>query len=111
MPPHWKPLLCALLATASLGSSSWAQPPQPTLRVRELPDALRAQWNLTKPEMVSASRCAAAFDSHTDHERMTLKCSVHIKLGAEGARRALRYCEEEREKKRIHAPCKIVQED
>lgn len=111
MPPHWRFLLCVLLATANLGSSSWAQPPQPTVRVRELPDGLRAQWTLTKPEMVSASRCAAAFDSHTDHERMTLKCSVHIKLGAEGARRALRYCEEEREKKRIHAPCKIVQED
>ena len=81
------------------------------MKVRDLPDVLRAQWNQTKPEMIDASRCAAAFDSHTDYDRMTLKCSVHIKLGAEGARRAMRYCEEEREKKHIHAPCKIVLEE
>ncbi len=107
----WRPSLGVLLAAAGLASTVWAQQVHPTIKVRELPDVLRAQWNQTRPEMVSASRCAAAFDSHTDHERMTFKCSVHIKLGAEGARRAMRYCEEDREKKRIQAPCRIVLEE
>ena len=108
----WLGLLLAAAALAGLAPAAWAQKEvHPTLKVRELPDVLRAQWNQTKPEMLSSSRCAAAFDNHNDHERMTLRCSVHIKLGAEGARRAMRYCEEDREKKHIHAPCKIVQEE
>ena len=100
-----------LILAACLASAVWAQQVHPTMKVRELPDVLRAQWNQTRPEMIDASRCAAAFDSHSEYDRMTLKCSVHIKLGAEGARRAMRYCEEEREKKRIHAPCRIVLEE
>ena len=111
MPQQWNRSMRVLLAAGCLISTAWAQPVHPTMKVRDLPDVLRAQWNQTKPEMIDASRCAAAFDSHTDYDRMTLKCSVHIKLGAEGARRAMRYCEEEREKKHIHAPCKIVLEE
>ena len=107
----------SLVALAiGLGPLGWAQVPMqkeayPTIKVRELPDVLRAQWNQTKPQMNSNSRCAAAFDSHSDYDRMTLKCSVYIKLGAVGARRAMGYCEEEREKLHIHAPCKIVLEE
>lgn len=111
MPHKRNGSLAWLLAVGCLISAAWAQPVHPTVKVRDLPDVLRAQWNQTRPEMREASRCAAAFDSHSDHERMTLKCSVHIKLGAEGARRAMRYCEEDREKKRIHAPCRIVLEE
>ena len=109
---RWGILALAL----GLGPLGWAQVPMqkeayPTIKVRELPDVLRAQWNQTKPQMNSNSRCAAAFDSHNDYDRMTLKCSVYIKLGAVGARRAMGYCEEEREKLHIHAPCKIVLEE
>jgi len=99
-----------LLATCLACVAALAQV-HPTMKVRELPEALKQQWLQTRPEMSSNSRCAAAFDNHSDHERMTLKCSIYIKLGAEGARRAMRYCEEDREKKRIHAPCRIVQEE
>jgi hypothetical protein len=60
--------------------------------------------------MNSNSRCAAAYDSHSEQERMSLRCSIYIKLGAEGARRAMQHCEEDREKKHIHALCRIVQE-
>ena len=103
----------ALLAAASiLSPAAWAQKEvHPTMKVRDLPEVLRAQWNQTRPEMLSTSRCAAAFDNYNDYDRMTLRCSIYIKLGAEGARRAMRYCEEDREKKHIHAPCKIVQEE
>ena len=111
----WK-YLCTLMLAFGWVTTAWTQVPMqkevyPTMKVRELPEVLRAQWNQTKPQMNSNSRCAAAFDSHNDYDRMTLKCSVYIKLGAVGARRAMGYCEEEREKLRIHAPCKIVQEE
>ena len=109
---HWCKKTWVLLLTAGcLASASWGQQTHPTVRVRELPDVLRSQWNQTKPEMLDSSRCATAFDNYNDYDRMTLKCSIYIKLGAEGARRAMRYCEEEREKKHIHAPCKIVLEE
>ena len=93
----------------ALLSGAWAQTPA-TVPLRDLPDALRQQWLQVRPEMNSNSRCAAAYDNHSDHERMTLQCSIYIKLAAEGARRAMRYCEEDRGKKHIHAPCRLVQE-
>jgi len=101
--------LCALVLAAGLLPAAWAQT-QPSMKVRDLPEVLRSQWVQIKPEMNSNSHCAAAFDSHTDFDRMTLKCSIYIKLSAEGARRAMRYCEDEREKKHIHGPCKLVEE-
>ena len=101
--------LCASLAALCMACAAQAET-YPTVSARELPEPLRQIWQQTLPEMNSNSRCAAAFDSRTDYERMTLKCSVYIKLGAVGARRAIGYCEEEREKKHIHAPCRIVQD-
>ena len=102
-------LLLACLGTWGLASAAHAQA-HPTVALRELPDALRHQYQLSRPEMNSNSRCAAAYDSHSEQDRMSLRCSIYIKLGAEGARRAMQHCEEDREKKHIHAPCRIVQE-
>jgi hypothetical protein len=31
-------------------------------------------------------------------------------MSAEGERRAMRYCEEKREEKAIHSPCRLVEE-
>lgn len=80
----------------------------PSVPVREIPEGLKMVWRLTKPEMTENSRCAAAFDNHSDVEKMTLQCSVHIKMAAEGARRAMRYCEEKRQEMKIKEPCRIV---
>ena len=110
--PHWLWAVALLAMAVTLAPAAWAQKEvHPTMKVRDLPEVLRAQWNQTRPEMQSTSRCAAAFDNYNDYDRMTLRCSIYIKLGAEGARRAMRYCEEDREKKHIHAPCKIVLEE
>jgi hypothetical protein len=82
----------------------------PTVSLKQLPEPLRSTYMGTKPEMTDRSRCAAAFDASGDLDKMTLKCSVHIRMAAEGARRAMSYCEEKRQELRIHAPCRIVQE-
>ena len=82
----------------------------PTVPLKELPDPLRSVWKELKPEMTEMSHCAAAFDSHTDGEKMVFRCSIHIKMSAEGERRAMKYCEEKREEKNIKAPCRLVVE-
>ncbi len=84
--------------------------PYPTIDLRELPDPLRSVYKELKPEMTEMSHCAAAFDSHSDGEKMVFRCSIHIKMSAEGERRAMRYCEEKRAEKGIKAPCRLVQE-
>ena len=84
--------------------------PFPTIPLKELPDPLRSVWKELKPEMTEMSHCAAAFDSHSDGEKMVFRCSIHIKMSAEGARRAMKYCEEKREEKNIKAPCRLVVE-
>ena len=82
----------------------------PTIHLSELPDPLRSVWKELKPEMNEMSHCATAFDSHSDGEKMAFRCSVHIKMSAEGERRAMRYCEEKRQEKGIKMPCKLVEE-
>lgn len=82
----------------------------PTVDLRELPDPLRSVYKELKPEMNEMSHCAAAFDSHSDGEKMVFRCSIHIKMSAEGERRAMRYCEEKRAEKGIKAPCRLVEE-
>lgn len=96
-------------------SALWLLPAQahgpfPTLHVKDLPDGLRSNWNSLKSEMNENSHCAAAFDSNTEGDRMVFKCSIHIKMAHEGARRAMHYCEEARTEHRIKMPCKLIVE-
>jgi hypothetical protein len=107
--------LVAFLCVFSFGSLpalTYAKPigNYPTVDLRELPDPLRSVYKELKPEMTEMSHCAAAFDSHSDGEKMVFRCSIHIKMSAEGERRAMRYCEERRAEKGIKAPCRLVQE-
>jgi hypothetical protein len=101
-----------ILVLALIGFASYAKPigPYPTIHLSELPDPLRSIWKELKPEMNEMSHCAAAFDSHSDGEKMAFRCSIHIKMAAEGERRAMGYCEEKRKEKGIKMPCKLVEE-
>ena len=106
---RFKYLVCAL---ALIGFAALAKPigDYPSIHVSELPDPLRSVWKELKPEMNENSHCAAAFDSNTEVDRMVFKCSIHIKMSAEGERRAMRYCEEKRAEQGIKMPCKLVEE-
>ena len=81
-----------------------------TLRVPQLPDALKEVWVKNKPDMNENSRCAVAFDSPYDQRRMIMRCSIYMRMGAEAERRALAYCEEERKRTGIVSTCRIVKE-
>jgi len=96
-------LVCFVVVAKPIGD-------YPSIHVSELPDPLRSVWKELKPEMNEMSHCAAAFDSHSDGEKMAFRCSIHIKMSAEGERRAMRYCEEKRVEKDIKMPCKLVEE-
>lgn len=103
----WRAGLAGLLSAMVV--TAWATP-YPRIALRDLPDPLRGIWLELKPEMTPMSHCATAFDSHSDGERMVFRCSIHIKMSAEGERRAMRYCEEKRAEKNIKMPCKLVVE-
>ena len=85
-----------------------AAAPYPTVPLKDLPDGLRSTFQQLKPEMNEFSHCAAAWDSQNDGERMVFKCSIYIKMSAEGERRSMQYCEEKRVEKKIKAPCRLV---
>jgi hypothetical protein len=95
---------CALVGLISVA----AQAESPVYRVSQLPEALKAVWQRTLPEMTPASRCAAAFDAG-EGPKMTLQCSVYIRMAAEGERRALRLCEDKRRELGIGSTCRLVQ--
>lgn len=97
-------LVCTVFCVSAFASTF------PTVPLSELPDPLRSVWKELKPEMTEMSHCAAAFDSHSDGEKMAFRCSIHIKMSAEGERRAMKYCEEKRAEKNIKAPCRLVRE-
>jgi len=96
--------LCLALACGFVQANS----PYPTVPLKELPDGLRSTWQQLKPEMNEFSHCAAAWDSQNDGDRMVFKCSIYIKMSAEGERRAMQYCNEKRAEKKINAPCRLV---
>lgn len=81
-----------------------------TVPLRQLPNVLRTMWSDTKPQMNENSRCAAAFDNQYDLNKMTMRCSIYMRMGAEAERRAISYCEQDRARKTIAAPCRIVTE-
>lgn len=90
--------------------TAWATETYPSVHLRELPDGLKRLWHITKPDMTDQSRCAAAFEGYGDPDKMTLQCSVHIRMAAEGARRAIRYCDKKRAELKIKDVCRIVVE-
>jgi hypothetical protein len=64
-------LLIAFAAMAEDG-------PHPTITLREMPEALRAAWSHNLPDMNANSRCAVAFDSQVEQNRMCLsvRCTL-----------------------------------
>ena len=87
-----------------------AQGAYPAVKVGDLPDAIHHLYKREEPNFTDKSHCAAAWDSTTDGDKIAFRCSVFIKMSAEGERRAMRYCEEIREQKKIHAPCRLIVE-
>lgn len=99
--------LC-LFAGLVLGLFQPALSAQDSYKLSQLPEPLKGVWQRSVPEMTSASRCAAAFDA-SEGSKMTLQCSIHIRMAAEGERRAMKLCEDKRRELGIRSGCRLVQ--
>jgi hypothetical protein len=93
-------LVCALLGTPALATD--------TVAPGQLPDALQGMWRNYLPDLGELGRCAVAYDSHTDRDKMVFTCSVGIRITAEGERRSMARCEEMRSAKSIRSACRLV---
>jgi hypothetical protein len=82
----------------------------PTISFRELPQGLQEQFLANKPFFTPMSHCAAAFDSYTDGDKMAFRCSIYIKMSAQGERRAVTLCEERKQELKVKMPCKLIVE-
>ena len=93
------------LACAWIGNPALATE---TVAPGQLPDALQGMWRNYQPDLGELGRCAVAYDSHTDRDKMVFTCSVGIRITAEGERRSMARCEEMRSAKNIRAACRLV---
>jgi len=100
-------LILVLASVSALASGS----AHPTVKLKDLPQALRDDYMRLKPQFNRESRCAAAYDSHTQVDNMSVMCSIYIRMAAEGERRAMHYCEEKRAELKIQGPCRVVVEE
>ena len=104
------PRLITIIAFSTFGYTVVAQeaPHYLTVRLSDLPDAVHKLYKREESNFTEMSHCAAAWDSATDGDRIAFKCSVFIKMSAEGERRAMHYCDEIRTNKKINAPCRLI---
>lgn len=93
---------------SAITTATHAESLYPTIKVGDLPQAVLLMYKREEPNFTDRSHCATAWDSTTDGDKIAFKCSVFIKMSAEGERRAMRYCEEIRANKKISAPCRLV---
>jgi hypothetical protein len=100
--------LIAYTLLAVAGSTSQAESLYPTIKLSEVPNAVLQMYKREEPNFTDMSHCATAWDSTTDGDKIAFKCSVFIKMSAEGERRAMRYCDEIREQKKISARCRLI---
>ena len=103
--------LCALVAiTLAISFATFARSESiyPTVKLAELPNSILQLYKREEPNFTDKSHCATAWDSTTDGDKIAFKCSVFIKMSAEGERRAMRYCEDIRLSKKISAPCRLI---
>lgn len=95
-------VLCFFVTTGHAEST------YPTIKLSEVPHVVQQLYKREEPNFTDLSHCATAWDSTTDGNKIAFKCSVFIKMSAEGERRAMRYCEEIREQKKINARCRLI---
>jgi len=101
-------LQLVFLVMSTITTASHAESTYPTIKLGDLPQAVLLMYKREEPNFTDRSHCATAWDSTTDGDKIAFKCSVFIKMSAEGERRAMRYCEDIRANKKISAPCRLV---
>ena len=80
----------------------------PTISPSQLPGSLQELYAREQPGLGQYGHCAAGFDSRTDGLKMALSCSIYVRSSAQGARLAVKLCNERAAFLKIKAPCKLI---
>ena len=107
---HGSPLRCvisACLVLAALPGLASAEE-FPTISPSQLPGSLQELYAQEQPGLGQYGHCAAGFDSRTDGLKMALSCSIYVRSSAQGARLAVKLCNERAAFLKIKARCKLI---
>lgn len=99
--------LALLLACWALAAQS-AAAELPTISVSQLPGSLQELYAREVPNLGQYGHCAAGFDSRTDGMKMALSCSIYVRSSAQGARLAVKLCNERADFLKIKARCSLI---
>jgi len=74
----------------------------------QLPGSLQELYARERPNLGQYGHCAAGFDSRTDGLKMALSCSIYVRSSAQGARLAVKLCNERADFQKIKARCSLI---
>jgi hypothetical protein len=80
----------------------------PTTSPSQLPGSLQELYAREQPNLGEYGHCAAGFDSRTDGLKMALSCSIYVRSSAQGARLAVKLCNERADFLKIKARCSLI---
>ena len=80
----------------------------PTISPSQLPGSLQELYAREQPGLGQYGHCAAGFDSRTDGLKMALSCSIYVRSSAQGARLAVKLCNERAAFLKIKARCSLI---
>ena len=108
--PALRPGLALLAACLCLVAQPMAASAEefPTVSPSQLPGSLQELYAREQPGLGQYGHCAAGFDSRTDGLKMALSCSIYVRSSAQGARLAVKLCNERAAFLKIKAPCKLI---
>jgi len=99
--------LAACLCVAAMPLAAGAEQ-FPTIAPTQLPGALQELYAREQPGLGQYGHCAAGFDSRTDGLKMALSCSIYVSSSAQGARLAVKLCNERADFLKIKARCSLI---
>ena len=80
----------------------------PTISPSQLPGSLQELYAREQPNLGKYGHCAAGFDSRTDGLKMAWSCSIYVRSSAQGARLAVKLCNERADFLKIKARCSLI---
>ena len=99
--------LAAFVLLIALPLSAYAEE-LPTMSPQQLPGSLQDLYAREQPNLGQYGHCAAGFDSRTDGLKMALSCSIYVRSSAQGARLAVKLCNERAAFLKIKARCSLI---
>jgi len=80
----------------------------PRISPSQLPGSLQELYAREQPNLGEYGHCAAGFDSRTNGLKMALSCSIYVRSSAQGARLAVKLCNERADFLKIKARCSLI---